>query len=164
MIASRNDSVRTNDCHRRALAPSTTTALFYRHLLTCANGTTTAGACTRSPKLSITVITYFEVCSRAKNATRQLDQDKCKSNNLRKLQYVAVSNSIASKDFAMRERLTSCWIVIFFLFFFNCFRYCTENIFENDLIRRGNTIIGKVAVVNVPQHSQRRNYTWTRSF
>jgi len=107
MIVSRNDSVRTNDCHRRALAPSTTTALFYRHLLTCANGTTTtgtAGACARSPGLSITVITYFEVRSRAKNATRQLDQDKCKSNDLRKLQYVAVSNSIASKDLAMRER------------------------------------------------------------
>lgn len=39
---------------RGALAPSTTIAPFYRHLLTCANGTTTtgtAGARTRSPRL-----------------------------------------------------------------------------------------------------------------
>lgn len=53
--------------HRGALAPSTTIVPFYRHLLTCANGTTTtgtAGARTRSPR----VIDYSHYLAPAKFA------------------------------------------------------------------------------------------------
>lgn len=100
----------SNNCHRGTLAPSTTIAPFYRHLLTSANGTTTtgtAGARARSPGLSITVVTYFEVRSKfARKKTRQdssIRLKKSRSSILRRLQEVATF-SILSLHGSCREK------------------------------------------------------------